>query len=201
MRLASSLSLVLMACAAQPPQPPQPSPPDPPVQIDHDDCDVIPSSFTVTIDNAYMAEDCLDPQGFTRETIKVGRKSRPCYQSQVLLTITGGRYERLEVVAARVLDAATWRLAGTIKLREPGIWSPESSAYLPWTWNMEIRTTPLYARFAMGEPDFEGAAERVGATWSPNGPFMLELDLKIARQTMTIRSHYFPKYQPDANDR
>lgn len=196
--LAGSLA-VLVGCAAAPAA--APTEVAPPVEssvapspIEPDDCMVVPGRWTVSIQSAYMAEDCQDAQGITREVIEVGRKTRYCYQSQVILTISATDSVWFHIVEAEVLDAVTRRRVGTVKLREPRIWDHRSQEFVPW--NLEVKDRLMYARFAMSEPDFTGAAERVGPTWSPEGPFVLALELELDHSRGRVFSPEFPNHDP-----
>lgn len=199
--VAGSLAL-LSACVAAPAVAPAVAPTvESPVQSSArpsldigDDGVVIPRKWLVSIQSAYMAEDCQDAQGITREVITVGRKTRACYQSQVILTIFGTDSVWFKIVEAQVLDAVTRRLVGTVKLREPKIWDETNKVFARW--DLEVKDRLMYAKFAMSEPDLIGAAERVGPTWNPEGPFVLALELELNHERGRVFSPEFPNYDP-----
>jgi hypothetical protein len=123
-----------------------------------------------------------------------GRGWNPCSQSTVQLSVRADFVGQLTIVAVRVLDASSKKVAGPVTLRGPTLWN--DSVYGPWD-GRTIAGKDLNVSYKMGEPDFSRAAELVGPTFNTfGGPFILEIEVSIDGRRQTIRSGEFTREPP-----
>lgn len=154
-----------------------------------------PHEVMVGIHAVYMVEDCWDPGQFTVSEIRVGKKSRPCMQSHVIVGIATKGSGQLSIRRARVLDAATQEPVGSVHLRAPkqrveGVGFVNVSGF--------IEGTRDRVRFDMDEPDFAEGSKRSGPAFNSEGPFVLELGVLIDEVDVTVRSPEFVNYDGNA---
>jgi hypothetical protein len=128
-----------------------------------------------------------------------GRALRqPCTQSTVQLAVAGDSADapprRFKVEAVRLLDAASQKVAGTAKLREPTRW--EAGMYRPWDERVAAQAVENVS-YKLGEPDVSKAAETVGPGFDAReGPFILELEVSVDGARQTLRSSEFSREPP-----
>lgn len=214
-RLAPALALLLSACAgwetappAHTPPPPAESPvpssryaPPPPVEPAAPPPAGRAADIRVAIASVQLLENCPDPApapaaGEMAQEKRSADYVEQCAQSTVQLAVHSDRSGPLRIEAARVLDPATRKQAGSTTLRQPSQWSATGS-YVPWDGRVTAGKD-LQISFKLGDLDLSRASERVGPAFnSYMGPFILELEVSIDGVRQTIRSPEFGREPPD----
>ncbi len=170
-----------------------------------------------TIASVQMIQDCPDPEPeaakpsaampSSSESVARGAAAsriagdsdgsfrQPCTQSTMQLSLAHDApdAQRVEVVAVRLVRGTD--VLSPIAARKPSKWS-ESGTYDAWDERVPVGSE-IKVSYRLGEPDWSKVQEKLGAdvdTYSQR--FVVEVDLKMGGQTLTVRSPEFAREYP-----
>lgn len=168
-----------------------------------------------TIASVQMIQDCPDPDGEAAkpsaaamppasESVAQGARMagdsngsfrQPCTQSTMQLSLAHDAPEaqRVEVVAVRLMRGTD--MLSPIAARKPSKWS-ESGIYDAWDERVPVGSE-IKVSYRLGEPDWSKVQDKLGAdvdTYAQR--FVVEVDLKMGGQTLTVRSPEFAREYP-----